>query len=192
EQGLEEIAAAVDLDLAAFLCLELRNLLGDVALEQGGIVPLDLIERPRSYEFRPGVESRRNLVRRIGGLWPGACEDLIRLAAEDEGARAIGPPGHDLAKFFVERGANPPAVPEAAGPVLVGASRSLHHTVQSHEGAHHQLSHVPLPHLLARRKALWNVLEFDGHLKPQMLPALVDRDGWRRKGGVSESADRYG
>jgi hypothetical protein len=36
------------------------------------------------------------------------------------------------------------------------------------------------------------VLEFNGHLKPRVLSALVDRYGWRRKGWISESADRYG
>src|SRR5439155_22782605 len=68
EQGLEEVAAAVDLDLAAFLCLELCDLLSNVALEQDGIAPFDFIKRPRSDEFRPGVEGRGNLVRRVGGL----------------------------------------------------------------------------------------------------------------------------
>ena len=38
----------MDLNLAAFLCLELRDLLGKVALEQDGIAPLDFIERPRT------------------------------------------------------------------------------------------------------------------------------------------------
>src|SRR5439155_20677045 len=104
EQGLEGVAAAVDLDLAALLCLELRDLLGNVALEQDGVVPRDLIERPRSDEFRSGVEGRGNLVRRVGGLGPGACEDLIGLAAEEEGAGALGPLGHDLAHLFVEIG----------------------------------------------------------------------------------------
>ena len=42
EQGLEEVAAAVDLNLATFLYLELCNLLGYVAFEQVGIVPGDL------------------------------------------------------------------------------------------------------------------------------------------------------
>lgn len=77
----------MDLNLAAFLCLELRDLLGNVALEQDGITPLDVIERPRSDELLPGVEGRGNLVRRVGGLGPGACEDLIGLAVEEEGAR---------------------------------------------------------------------------------------------------------
>jgi hypothetical protein len=36
---LDEVAAAVNLKLAAFLCLEPRNLLGNVALEQDGAVP---------------------------------------------------------------------------------------------------------------------------------------------------------
>jgi hypothetical protein len=93
----------VDLNLAAFLCLELRDL-GNVALEQDGVAPVDLIERPRGDELRPGVEGRGNLVRWVGGLGPGACEDLVGLAAEEEGAGEIGPLGHDLAYLFVEIG----------------------------------------------------------------------------------------
>ncbi len=45
---------------------------------------------------------------------------------------------------------------------------------------------------LASRLGLRNVLEFDGHIKPRVLSALVDRYGWRRKGWISESANRYG
>ena len=59
EQGLEEVAAAVDLNLAAILCLELRDLLGNVALEQVRVVPGDLFERPRSDELRPASTVRR-------------------------------------------------------------------------------------------------------------------------------------
>src|SRR4029450_1836093 len=66
-------------------------------------------------------------------------------------ARAIGPRGHDLAKFFVEIGDKPPAMPEAAGAVLVWAPGGLPHAVQSHEGAHHQLSHVPLLQLVGQQ-----------------------------------------
>jgi hypothetical protein len=58
----------VNLNLAAFLCLELRDLLSDLALEQDGIVPVDPIEGPRSDELRPGVECCGILVRRISRL----------------------------------------------------------------------------------------------------------------------------
>ena len=134
----------MDLNLAAFLCLELRDLLGNVALEQDGVAPVDLIERPRSDELRPGVERRGNLVGRVGGLRLRACEDFIGLAAEEEGAGAIGPLGHDLAYLFVEIGDQPATVLEAAVAVLVGAAGRLHDAVQSQEGAHNQLSHAPL------------------------------------------------
>ena len=89
EQGLDEVAAAVDLNLVAILCLELRDLLGYVALEQVRIVPGDFIERPRSDELRPGVEGRSDLVRRVGGLGPGRRENLIGLAADKKGAGAL-------------------------------------------------------------------------------------------------------
>ena len=41
EQGLQKLAATVDLNLAAVLDLELRHLLGKLALEQDGIVPVE-------------------------------------------------------------------------------------------------------------------------------------------------------
>src|SRR5512145_1545150 len=104
EQGLEEVAAAVDLNLAGVPCLELCDLLGHVALEQMGIVPGDLVERPRSDELRPGIEGHGDLVRRVGGLWPGSREDLIGLAAEKESAGSLGPLSHDFAKRLVEIG----------------------------------------------------------------------------------------
>jgi hypothetical protein len=90
----------VDLNLAAFLCLELRNLLGNVALEQDGVVPVDLIERPGCDELRPDVER----FRRIGGLGPGVCKHLIGFTAEKKGVGALRPLGHDLAELLVEIG----------------------------------------------------------------------------------------
>ncbi len=36
------------------------------------------------------------------------------------------------------------------------------------------------------------MLELDGHLKPRVLSALVDRNGGRRKGRICECADRHG
>ena len=54
----------MDLNLAAILRLELRDLLGNVALEQVRVVPGDLIERPRSDELGPGVERLGNPVGR--------------------------------------------------------------------------------------------------------------------------------
>ena len=46
EQGLEQVAAAVDLNLATVLRLELRDLLGNLAPEQMGVVPGNPVERP--------------------------------------------------------------------------------------------------------------------------------------------------
>lgn len=42
EQGLEEVAASVDLNLSAVLRLELRDLLGNLALEQDAVAPVTL------------------------------------------------------------------------------------------------------------------------------------------------------
>src|SRR5437016_1632901 len=104
EQGLEEVAAAVDLNLATFLYLELCNLLGYVAFEQVGIVPGDLIQRPRSDELRPGVEGSSDLVRRVGGLGPRSREDVIGLAAEKKSTGLLGPLSHDFDKLLVKIG----------------------------------------------------------------------------------------
>src|SRR3990170_1939684 len=96
EQGLEECAASVDLDLAAFFGLELRNFLWNVSFKEEGVVPLDLGECARGDELGTGVEGRSTLVSRVGGIGPGARKDLIRLAAEEEGAGADGPLGHEV------------------------------------------------------------------------------------------------
>ena len=68
EQSLEEMAAAMDLELIAVLRFERGDLLGNVTLEQDRVAPGDFIERPRSHELRPGVECGGNLVGRIRGL----------------------------------------------------------------------------------------------------------------------------
>ena len=142
EQGLEKVAAAVDLDLATILGLELLDLLCNGPLEQVGIVPGDLIEGARGDVLRPSVEGYRVLVRRVSGLRPGGREHLIGLSAEQERTSLCGPPGHDRGELLIEVGHQPPAVPEAAVAVLVGAAGRLHDAIQSQEGSHNQLSHV--------------------------------------------------
>src|SRR3990172_12993693 len=102
EQGLEECAASVDLDLAAFFGLYLRNLLCNLSLDHQGVVPLDLGECARGDDLGTGVEGRSTLISRVGGIGPRAGKDLIRLAAEEEGAGAQGPLGHDVAELLVE------------------------------------------------------------------------------------------
>src|SRR5882724_5816461 len=113
------MAAAMDLDLVAFLRFKLGDLPGNVTLEQDRVAPGDLIERLRSHELRPGVKCRGNLVGRIRGLRPRACEDFIGLTAEQESAGALGPFGHDLDELFVEIRDEPPTVLEAAVTVFV-------------------------------------------------------------------------
>jgi hypothetical protein len=51
QQGLQQIAAAVNLNLPARLCLELRDRFGDIALEQARAAPVDPLEgsaKPRT------------------------------------------------------------------------------------------------------------------------------------------------
>ena len=142
EQGLEKVAAAVDLDLAAILDLELLDLLCNGLLEQGGIVPGDFIEGARGDVLRSAIEGCRTLVRRVGGLRPGGREHLIGLSAEQERTGLCGPLGHDRGELLIEVGHQPPAVPEAAVAVLVGAAGRLHDAIQRQEGSDNQLSHV--------------------------------------------------
>src|SRR3972149_6652267 len=63
---------------------------------------LTKVECARGDELGTGVEGRSTLVSRVGGIGPGARKDLIRLAAEEEGAGADGPLGHDVAELLVE------------------------------------------------------------------------------------------
>ena len=48
--------------VAAILCLELRDLFGNVARDEVRVVPGGRVERPRRDELRPGVEVGRHLV----------------------------------------------------------------------------------------------------------------------------------
>lgn len=41
----------MDLNLASFLCLELRDLLGDVSLEQDGVAPFEVNELPLGLSY---------------------------------------------------------------------------------------------------------------------------------------------
>ena len=47
EQRLRQLDAAVDDDLTVDLLLELRDRVRDVALEDGGVIPLRLLQRRR-------------------------------------------------------------------------------------------------------------------------------------------------
>ena len=137
KQGLDEARAAVNLDLGAVLCLQRRHVVGDVARDQRGVVPVDLFERRRSHMLAGAVEmvGDRALVVR-----PVRREDLVGPPAEQQlvGARL----GHLLHHLVVEVVDRPPAVRESAGRVLVRAAGRLHHSVERHERVDSEVSHA--------------------------------------------------
>jgi hypothetical protein len=67
---LDEVAAVVNLKLAAFLCFELGNLLGNVALESFQLIFSSVLD---ATNFGRGVQCRSIFVRRLGGLGPRLC-----------------------------------------------------------------------------------------------------------------------
>ncbi len=155
EQGLEQLAAAMHLDFSAIQGLELCNRVGDIAIQQGGVVPTDFVERARRHVFRPGVECCRDLVCGVGLIGPVAREDLIGLAAEEEGTGAVDPVGHHRAEFLVGKGNHPAAVLEATFTVLVRTAGRLHDTVKRQKCACYQLSHVVISFDSIYSIAIW-------------------------------------
>jgi hypothetical protein len=146
-RGLQKVAAAVDLNLATVFRFELRDLRGNVALEQDGVTPLNRLERPRRDELRTRIERGSDFVGRVGSVRPRAREDLIGLAAEEKRVGAFAPLGHDLEELVVEEGYQPAAVREGAVAILIRAAGCLHDTVQRQKGAYNEFAHMPSLHL---------------------------------------------
>ena len=82
EQGLDQVAAPVYLDLGAILLLEAGDRLGGVALEQDRVLPLDGVEGPGRDVLRRLVEDVGPLL--LGRVRPVGSEDLVGLAPEQQ------------------------------------------------------------------------------------------------------------
>src|SRR5215471_2624924 len=143
QQRLDQVAAAMHLQLRAVALLERRDALGGVPLDQDRSAPLER-----------GMTARRDvlggLVQGLGagllrGVRPVGGEDVVGLAPENEVERGAHRLAHDLAHLLVPVVHRPAAVPEAAVVVLAWSTRSLHDPVEGQEGVHDQLSHLWRP-----------------------------------------------
>src|SRR5260370_13851850 len=138
DEGLRELAAAVDLQLVSRPLLELGDLGGQVAAEQRGVVPADGVERRGGHVLRQRGELARDLVVRVGYVRPVGLEDLVRPAAEEERVRGREPGPHGLPEVLVAVRERPSAVLETAVAVPVRAAGRLHDAVEREEGVQGQ------------------------------------------------------
>src|SRR2546428_193390 len=138
QQGLDEVAAAVNLELRAIRGLELANLAGYIAADVHRRLPVGLHRLVRYDVLRRPVDRGASLV---GLLRPEPGEDVVRRAPKQKIKGMAHLLGHHFADELVEVGHRPAAELEAARRVFLGATRCLHHAVEGHEREDDQLSH---------------------------------------------------
>src|SRR5829696_976174 len=127
QQRLDQVPAAMHLQLRTIFLLECRDALGRVSLYQHRLAPLQRGMTPRRNILggvfqRPGPSLLR-------GVRPVRCEDIVGLASENELERPAHRLAHDLTHLIVPVVHPPAAVREAAAIVLFGSARSLHDLV---------------------------------------------------------------
>src|SRR6266511_2987013 len=138
-ERLREVSTAVHLELPPGVGLQPGDPLGDVALDERRVVPLDRVERPRRDVFRHPIQHRGDPVVGVGDAGPVRGEDLVRLAPEQEPVRGGDRVFHCLSEHVVGVRDRPPAVVEPAAAVLVGHARALHDAIECEELLHDQL-----------------------------------------------------
>src|SRR6266540_3544979 len=128
EQPPEQGAAAMHLQLASRLGFQLADGGRDLTGEDGRIRPPGVGECGRCHVLGLRVQRRPDwAVARIVPRSPGAGEDLVGPAAEQEGVGALVDLVHDRPGLVVEVG--PSAAVEYAALVLLRPAGPLHHTV---------------------------------------------------------------
>src|SRR5207302_1509588 len=75
-ERLHKLDAAVHLELAPRFALQLADGLGDIALDEARVVPLECVQGPGGDVLRHRVQHRGDLVVRIGDARPVPGEDL--------------------------------------------------------------------------------------------------------------------
>src|SRR5829696_2940304 len=140
QQRLDQVGAALYLQLWPIFLLECRDAFGRVSLDQDRVAPLQHGTTPRR-------DVLGGLVQRLGtgivcGVRPMCGEDMVGLASENEVERRAHRLAHDLTHLLVPIVYRPATVREPAAVVLSGSARGLHDPVEGQEGAHDQLSHL--------------------------------------------------
>ena len=143
QERLDQVRAAVHLQLGSIFLLECRDAFGCVALDQHRGAPLQLAMTPRS-DVLGGVVQRLG-ARVVRGVRPVRGEDVVRLASEEEVERRAHRLAHDLTHHVVPVVHRPATQREAVTVVLSRSARGLHDSVEGHERAHDQLPHLSRP-----------------------------------------------
>src|SRR5215203_3017280 len=142
EQRLDQVPAAVHLQLGAILLLARADPVGHLALYQLLVLPVELGELRRGHVLGRIVE---RLSAWIVGVRPVGRENLVGVATEDEVEGLRHRLSHRPLHLLVPVAERPAAVLEAATAILLGAARRLHDAVEGQEGVHDELSHVRVP-----------------------------------------------
>jgi hypothetical protein len=139
--------AAVYLDLACVLLLELGHLARVVAADDRGRLPVGGLQCRRDHVLGQGVEPRRYRIVLVGKVWPAGGEDLEGAAPKEDGLGLGEHIADDLAHVLAEAGEAPAAVLETVVAVLVGPAGCLHNPVEGLECRDGEGAHASAPFL---------------------------------------------
>jgi hypothetical protein len=143
QERLDQVPAAVHLQLRPIFLLERGDPFGRVSLDQDRLAPLQCGTTPRN-------DVLGRVVQRLGaglvcGVRPVGGEDVVGLAPEQEVERRAHRLPYDLAHPLVPVVDRPATESEAAALVLFRTARGLHDPVERQKGVHDQLSHRSCP-----------------------------------------------
>ena len=114
-QGVDEPAAAVHLELAAGLRLQLLHRGGDVTGDDGGVVPGRVPQRAGHDVLGAGVQLCGHHVVRVGDLGPERLHHVVGGSAQQDLVGLGEPAADDSAEVLVDEGDDPP--PRSKPPV---------------------------------------------------------------------------
>ena len=149
EQPPEQVATAMDLELAPGLRLEVAHRRLDVALNDVGVLPHRVLERGRGHVLRQDVDTVRYRIAAVV-VRPVRFPDLPGLASEEERVGALEPGGEEAPALIIAIGCSPTAAVEPAAAVLIGAAGALVHPVH---GQLHRHRSFEIGSLMVRRSA---------------------------------------
>src|SRR5215218_5661807 len=132
EEPADQVAAAVHLQLASRLGLQLADGGREVTGEDGRVRPLQVGEGGRGHVLGLGVQRRPDglvVAARIRPGSPGAGEDPVGPPAEQERIGSLIDLVQKRAALVVEQRRDPAAALESAPAVLLRPAQSLHHAV---------------------------------------------------------------
>lgn len=139
-QRPDQVPAADDLQVGAHLRLERGDCRGDIAMQQGRVVPAQSGQRARRNMLLRGIERRRNRVA-LRLIRPERREYLVSPAPEHQLAvPAVEPRSRDV-HALVRVVEHPTAKGKTAGGIFFRSAGRLHDAIQRHECGCNELSH---------------------------------------------------